>query len=182
MALKAKTVTREMVKILALGMEEGGEAAAKALPPVYAGDAPDYSLVDCWVQVPEITKDVDTFYIFSTSYVESSFAEGAPDYARLDNPEMVYGALDEYVSNASAFEDSTNVFVPYYRQAGIRYAQESRDKTGGIDANATGSSPRSGWPRHEETLTTVHSISLQAHLLRGGLLAPKAIKTRLPGT
>ena len=41
MALKAKTVTREMVKILALGMEEGGEAAAKALPPVYAGDAPD---------------------------------------------------------------------------------------------------------------------------------------------
>ena len=101
MALKAKTVTREMVKILALGMEEGGEAAAKALPPVYAGDAPDYSLVDCWVQVPEITKDVDTFYIFSTSYVESSFAEGAPDYARLDNPEMVYGALDEYMSNAS---------------------------------------------------------------------------------
>jgi len=138
MALKAKTVTREMVKILALGMEEGGEAAAKALPPVYAGDAPDYSLVDCWVQVPEITKDVDTFYIFSTSYVESSFAEGAPDYARLDNPEMVYGALDEYVSNASAFEDSTNVFVPYYRQAGIRYAQESRDKTGGIDAAISG--------------------------------------------
>ena len=29
---------------------------------VYAGDVPDYSLEDCWLQVPEITKDVDTFY------------------------------------------------------------------------------------------------------------------------
>ncbi|MBQ9000329.1 MAG: DUF3089 domain-containing protein [Eggerthellaceae bacterium] len=138
MALKPKLVTQEMVKDLAMSLEEGGEAAAKALSFAYAGDAPDYSLEECWVQVPEITKDVDTFYIYSTSYCESSFAEGAPDYAPFDNPEMVYGALAEYVTNASAYEDSTNVFVPFYRQAGIRYAQETRDKTGDIDAALAG--------------------------------------------
>lgn len=46
----------------------------------YAGDVPDFSLQDCWLQVPEITKDVDTFYIYSTAYIESSFAEGSSDY------------------------------------------------------------------------------------------------------
>ena len=102
------------------------------------GDAPDYSQEDCWLQLPEITKDVDTFYIYSTLYVDSSFEEGAPDYATLDNPEMVIGAEGEYVTNASVYEDSTNVFVPYYRQAGMRYASEVREKTGDIDAALSG--------------------------------------------
>ena len=26
-------------------------------------EAPDYSREECWYQIPEITKDVDTFYI-----------------------------------------------------------------------------------------------------------------------
>ena len=103
-----------------------------------AGDAPDYSQEDCWLQLPEITKDVDTFYIYSTLYVDSSFEKGAPDYATLDNPEMVIGAEGEYVTNASVYEDSTNVFVPYYRQAGMRYASEVREKTGDIDAALSG--------------------------------------------
>ena len=56
-------------------------------------DAPDYSQEDCWLQLPQITKDIDTFYIYSTVYVESSFEEGAPDYATLDNLEMILGAM-----------------------------------------------------------------------------------------
>ncbi|MBQ9501397.1 MAG: DUF3089 domain-containing protein, partial [Lentisphaeria bacterium] len=82
------------------------------------GKAPDYSRKECWLQLPKITKDVDTFYIYSTAYYESSFKKGAPDFAPLDNPEMIEGAQDEYMSNASVYEKSTNVFVPYYRQAG----------------------------------------------------------------
>ena len=105
-----------------------------------AEGAPDYSQEDCWLQLPEITKDVDTFYIYSTLYVESSFEEGAPDYATLDNPEMVIGAVGEYVTNASVYEDSTNVFVPFYRQSGMRYATEVREKTGDIDAALSGRS------------------------------------------
>ena len=99
-----------------------------------AENAPDYSQKKCWYQVPDITKDVDTFYIYSTAYVESSFNEGAPDYAPLDNLEMLIGALTEYVTNASVYEDSTNVFVPYYRQVGMRFAGEIAGKTGDIDA------------------------------------------------
>ncbi|MBQ6621067.1 MAG: DUF3089 domain-containing protein [Thermoguttaceae bacterium] len=103
-----------------------------------AGDAPDYSQKKCWLQVPDITKDVDTFYIYSTAYIESSFREGAPDYAPLGNLEMIAGALGEYVTNASVFEDSTNVFVPFYRQAGLRFAGETAKKTGDIDAALSG--------------------------------------------
>ena len=103
-----------------------------------AGDAPDYSRKKCWYQVPDITKEVDTFYIYSTEYIESSFSEGSPDYAPLDNLEMKMGALGEYVTNASVYEDSTNVFVPYYRQAGLRFAGEVAAKTGNIDEAISG--------------------------------------------
>lgn len=102
------------------------------------GKATDYSRKESWLQIPEITKDVDTFYIYATSYYESSFKEGAPDYAALDNPEMLEGVQGEYVTNASVYEESTNVFVPYYRQAGMRYAGEVRKKTGDIDAALSG--------------------------------------------
>ena len=110
-------------------------ALAEADP---VSDAPDYSQEDCWLQLPQITKDIDTFYIYSTVYVESSFEEGAPDYATLDNLEMILGAMGEYVTNASAYEDSTNVFVPFYRQSGMKYASEVREKTGDIDAALSG--------------------------------------------
>ena len=101
-------------------------------------EAPDYSRREYWLSFPEITKDVDTFYIYSTTYVELSGEKGAPDYSPLDNPEMIIGAQVEYVTNASVFEDSTNVFAPYYRQAGMRYAGEVREKTGNIDAAISG--------------------------------------------
>ena len=108
------------------------EAAASA------GEGIDYSQKASWYQIPDITKDVDTFYIYSTSYIESSFKEGAPDYAPLDNPEMVELAQSEYVAHATVYEDSTNVFVPYYRQAGLRYAGEVGAKTGSIEAAISG--------------------------------------------
>ena len=103
-----------------------------------AEGAPDYSNKDYWVQFPEITKDVDTFYIYSTVYFEKSFEEGSTDYATFDNIEMLVGAVGEYVTNASVFEDSTNLFMPYYRQAGMRYAIEVVEKTGDHDKVLTG--------------------------------------------
>ena len=105
---------------------------------MFISDKPDYSRKESWLRIPEITRDVDTFYIYSTAYYESSFVEGAPDYAPLDNPEMLEGAQGEYMTNASVYEESTNVFVPYYRQAGMRFAGEIRKKTGDIDAAISG--------------------------------------------
>ena len=124
-----------MIKTLFHAM--ANDQMPEELLSTYAADAPDYSLPDCWLQVPEITKEVDTLYVYSTVYFDSSFEEGAPDYAALDNPEMLLGALGEYATNASVYEDSTNVFVPYYRQAGMRYANEV-SKTGNIDAVLSG--------------------------------------------
>ena len=52
-----------------------------------ASDAPDYSNKACWQKLPEITKDVDTFYIYATEYM--GLGAGDPDYAALDNAEML---------------------------------------------------------------------------------------------
>ena len=68
----------------------------------------------------------------------SSFEEGAPDYATLDNPEMLLGAKVEYRDHTSAYADSTNVFVPYTRQSGLRYAGEIHKRDGNIDAVLSG--------------------------------------------
>lgn len=51
---------------------------------------------------------------------------------------MLQGVLGEYVTNAGVFEDSTNVFVPYYRQFGLRLAGETAKKTGSLDAALAG--------------------------------------------
>ena len=100
--------------------------------------APDYSKKECWYKIPEITKDVDTFYIYATEYIVSSLEEGAPDYATLDNPEMLAGVENEHMAHATTFEDSTNVFMPYYRQAGLRFAGEVYKRDGNIDASISG--------------------------------------------
>ena len=85
-----------------------------------AGAAPDYSKAECWYQIPKITKEVDTFFVYPTEYMASN--EGDPNYAPLDNPEMLAGVKYDHLSMGSAFEDSSNLFMPYYRQAGMSYA------------------------------------------------------------
>ena len=101
MELKSKIVTPAMIKALFHAQANG--QVAEELLSTYSADAPDYSLPDCWLQVPKITRDVDTFYVYSTVYFDSSFEEGAPDYATLDNPKMQLGALGEYATNASVY-------------------------------------------------------------------------------
>ena len=97
-------------------------------------DTIDYSKKENWYQIPEITKDVDTFYVYATEYILGSMAEGAPDYADLDNVEMLEGAKGEYALHASAYAEATNVFMPYYRQVGLRYAGEVWKRDGIFDA------------------------------------------------
>ena len=95
---------------------------------------PDYSNKEYWYKRPEITKEADTFYIYATEYILGSFEEGAPDYATFDNEEMLEGVVVEYNCHATAFDDATNVFVPYYRQSGLKYAGEIYKKTGNVNA------------------------------------------------
>ena len=51
---------------------------------------------------------------------------------------MVELAQGECVFYASVYEDSTNVFAPYYRQAGMRYAGEAAAKNGNCEAALLG--------------------------------------------
>ena len=37
------------------------------------GAKPDYSREECWFKIPEISKDIDTFYVYATEYIMSSF-------------------------------------------------------------------------------------------------------------
>ena len=97
-----------------------------------AGEAPDYSKKECWYQIPEIKKDIDTFFVYPTEYMGAN--EGDPDYAPLDNADMLDGVKNtDHKYMASAYEESTNVFIPYYRQAGMKLAAEVAKKTGSIE-------------------------------------------------
>ena len=98
--------------------------------------APDYSQESCWDKIPEITKEFDTFFIYPTEYMGSD--EGASDYAPLDNPDMVEGAKNDRIIMASAFEESTNLFIPYYRQASAMAMKSAYDKTGDVRAALVG--------------------------------------------
>jgi len=98
----------------------------------------DYSQKSNWCSFPQITKDVDTFYIFATEYIMGSFEEGNPDYGTLDNQEMIEGMNVEYAEHATTFAESTNVFAPYYRQSGLKYAGEVYQRDGNINAALLG--------------------------------------------
>ena len=96
----------------------------------------DYSLKANWFRFPEITRDVDTFYIYST--VTMSANEGDPDYATLDNAEMLKGVVIEHVVKSSVFEDATNLFIPYYRQASMKLMGKVWQEGGSVDAAISG--------------------------------------------
>lgn len=81
------------------------------------GESSDYSNKDNWVSIPEITKDVDTFYIYPTVYINPS--PDAPAIVPIEDETMRAGAQRVYKLQASAFEESTNVFAPYYRQSNL---------------------------------------------------------------
>lgn len=98
----------------------------------------DYSKKENWCKIPEITKEVDTFYIYATEYILGSLKEGSPEFASLDNEEMLQGAELEYLGHATTYEASTNVFMPYYRQCGMLIMKKAWEKTGDIDTAISG--------------------------------------------
>lgn len=98
----------------------------------------DYSKKENWCKIPEITKEVDTFYIYATEYILGSLKEGSPEFASLDNEEMLQGAELEYLGHATTYEASTNVFMPYYRQCGMLIMKKAWEETGDIDAAISG--------------------------------------------
>lgn len=97
-----------------------------------AGAAVDYADEASWYLIPAITKDVDTFFVYPTQYM--GFEESDPDYAPLDAPDMVAGVAGVYAKQASVFEEPTNLFIPWYRQASMRIEVAASKETGDIES------------------------------------------------
>lgn len=82
-----------------------------------AGTPSDYSTKENWMRIPEITHEVDTIYLYPTSYLDDS--ENAKPICDIDNQQMRDRAMLIYENQGTAFEESTNVFAPFYRQSNI---------------------------------------------------------------
>lgn len=90
------------------------------------GTPSDYTDQNNWLSIPEITHDVDTFYIYPTVYSDSS--ANAPDIVPIDNESMRAGARYNLSQYGGVYAASTNVFAPYYRQTNmIAYAGQDAE-------------------------------------------------------
>ena len=81
------------------------------------GTPSDYSDENNWMKIPEITKEVDTFYIYPTVVADAS--EDVPDIVPIDYEPMRTNAQGVYEMQGTVYEESTNVFAPYYRQSNL---------------------------------------------------------------
>lgn len=81
------------------------------------GVSSDYSDKNNWLNIPKITKEVDTIYIYPTVFIDPS--PDAPQIAPIDNEKMRTGAQGMFERQASVYAESTNVFAPYYRQSNL---------------------------------------------------------------
>ncbi len=93
------------------------EAGQSGVITGLVGTPSDYSDKENWMAIPEITHAADTFYLYPTSYLDDS--EDALPICTIDNPAVRQRAQVIYENQATVFEESTNVFAPYYRQSNI---------------------------------------------------------------
>ena len=125
-----------VMKGKALRQREDGTTYVATFEMTKVQEAIDYSQEANWYKLPEITKEFDTFYIYSTMYMGAN--DGDADYATLDNAEVLGSIWIEHAIKSSVFEESTNLFIPYYRQSSMKHAAEVFQKDGNIDAALIG--------------------------------------------
>lgn len=114
MALSARSSTSDS------GTQSTAAPAAEAVAyqmPEPVGTATDYSDANNWLNIPEITYDVDTIYFYPTAY--ASPAPDATTIVPVDNETMRAGAQRNFSMNEGAYSHCTNVFAPYYRQSNL---------------------------------------------------------------
>ena len=99
------------------GIAEAEETAKESGIAELTGTPSDYSKHENWMRIPDITHEVDTFYIYPTCYLDDS--KNAKPICDIDNPKVQARAKDIYENQGTVYEDSTNVFAPYYRQSNI---------------------------------------------------------------
>ena len=75
----------------------------------------DYSKEEHWMLLPKNpSKEVDTIYLYPTVY--GTISPTQDQIAEIDDVSMHIMALYSAANQASVFEESSNVYAPYYRQ------------------------------------------------------------------
>ena len=92
----------------------------------------DYSNPENWYRVPEITRDVDTIFIYPTVYINAE--ENASEYAPLGDPMIIERVENMTRLQACVFEESTNLFMPFYRQANLTIEAQTYFENGDIQS------------------------------------------------
>ncbi|MBQ7563982.1 MAG: DUF3089 domain-containing protein [Lachnospiraceae bacterium] len=90
---------------------------------IQTGEKVDYSDEDNWLNIPEITKEADTIYLYPTSYLD--YSDGAPSMCEITEESMRETAIATFDKQATAYEAATNVFAPFYRQLNMAFVSES---------------------------------------------------------
>jgi len=81
-------------------------------------DALDYSKEESWVDIQKTgAKPVDVFFIYPTVAMRTANEDG---FASISEMEDIAGVLR--IWQAAVYEDSCNVYMPYYRQASMALA------------------------------------------------------------
>lgn len=85
-----------------------------SLTSVSHSQTTDYSNSAHWLHVPASnSQPVDVFYLYPTAWIPSSPDEIS---CAVDNASMLAQAPLAYAKSATAFENFTNIYAPYYRQ------------------------------------------------------------------
>jgi len=124
---------------VALAISDSGCVTTKDIPEVVSNapghekweDPVDYSVANNWLHVPEkIDKEVDVIYYYPTCYTPADASVEV--VADIDDESMRSKAQGVYASQATVFEDSCNVFAPFYRQVsgdyGLNLSSEETEK------------------------------------------------------
>lgn len=84
-----------------------------------AAQVTDYSQPQHWLELPDINKDTDIFYLYPTVWAKVDDTD--PNINDIDNELMLIGSHFALERQASAFSTVGNIFAPYYRQADAQY-------------------------------------------------------------
>ncbi len=117
---EGQNISGEATKMEAVDMEKNTEE----MIPEYAlnikgiekyEEKVDYSDPENWMELPENSdKPVDVIYLYPTVY--GTVETAVDDIADIDDVSMRILAIYTAVSQAGVFEESCNVYIPYYRQ------------------------------------------------------------------
>ena len=121
---KGETTRAEIAAVIERMVAADADTDTKFEIRPLVGEPSDYSDANNWLAIPEITHDVDTIYLYPTTFLDDS--EGAELICDVDNEMMRTGALNMYESQATVYEESTNVFAPYYRQSNVMIVGQLR--------------------------------------------------------